>query len=424
MSALKPTAVHQRGAAALLVVIVLFFVLAMVTAYAGRSMVFEQRTSINNQRSTQAFEVAEAGLEFAISMLAGGRIDDACVPTNDLTKASFRERHLTNPGGMFSANTALRPTCMLLANGKDCSCPAAAAPALILPAGNLAPTFQVRFDTTGVTRPGVVRATSRGCSSIGNECYADAPNKADAVAEVSVLLGLSSALTGPPAAAITTRGPLNLNGGVVQVANADVQSRGITLDIGGSLTNAGNAKLTSTPGTPGSASIIESDTALSDLSTGDRMFVSVFGVDRVTYRTQPAVVRVGCASDCSTTLATAVANNPGRIIWVDGSVSIGSNLVLGTEDTPVMMLVHGDLTVAANFQLHGVIYFHSPANDAVWTTTVGSTLIQGAVIAERGMSITGEPIVAFNPAVLRAINLRQGSLVRIPGSWRDFAQGS
>jgi hypothetical protein len=325
---------------------------------------------------------------------------------------------------MFIANPGLQPTCMLLANNKDCSCPGAGPPALILPAGNLVPTFQVRFDTTGISRPGVVHATSRGCSSVGQECYADAPNKADAVAEVSVLLGLNSALTATPPAAITARGPLDLNGSTVSIVNTDVPSRGITLDVGGGLSNAGSARLLSTPGTPGSMSIIEGDGALSNLATGDLMFVSVFGVDRVTYRGQPAVVRLVCSGDCSTALASAVAKNPGRPIWVDSSVSIGSNLVLGTADTPVMMFIHGDLTVSANFQLFGAIYFHSPANDAIWTTGVGSTLIQGAVVAERGMSLTGAPTVVYNPAVLQALNLRQGSLVRIPGSWRDFLGGS
>ena len=46
----------------LLVVVVLFFILALVTAYAGRNLIFEQRTSVNNMRATQAFEAAEASM--------------------------------------------------------------------------------------------------------------------------------------------------------------------------------------------------------------------------------------------------------------------------------------------------------------------------------------------------------------------------
>ena len=44
---------------------VLFFIMSLVAAYASRNLIFEQRTSANNYRSTQAFEAAEAGLEWS-----------------------------------------------------------------------------------------------------------------------------------------------------------------------------------------------------------------------------------------------------------------------------------------------------------------------------------------------------------------------
>jgi hypothetical protein len=52
--------------ATLTVVMVLFFVVSLVAAYAGRTSIFEQRTSANQYRSTQALEAAEAGLEWAV----------------------------------------------------------------------------------------------------------------------------------------------------------------------------------------------------------------------------------------------------------------------------------------------------------------------------------------------------------------------
>ena len=105
-----------------------FFILAMVTAYAGRNLIFEQRTSINNQRATQAFEMAEAGLEFAVGLLSGGRVDDRCQPTASTAEVTFRQRHFANVDGTFTFSPAqanLRPTCMMLAGGPSCSCPGA-----------------------------------------------------------------------------------------------------------------------------------------------------------------------------------------------------------------------------------------------------------------------------------------------------------
>ena len=54
----------QRGAAALVVVMVLFFIISLVAAYASRNMIFEQKTSANQYRSTAAMEAASRPLWF------------------------------------------------------------------------------------------------------------------------------------------------------------------------------------------------------------------------------------------------------------------------------------------------------------------------------------------------------------------------
>lgn len=414
----------QRGAATLIVVVVLFFILALVTAYAGRNLIFEQRTSVNNQRTAQAFEAADSGLDFAIALLSGGRVDAACESTDNVAFDTFRRRHLTeDASGNYTtpgAQASLRPSCMLLADGARCSCPASGAPALIAPVGGLAPTFQVRFEAVG--QPGIVRAVSRGCSSMGSECYGAAANKADAVGEVSALLGLNSALATPPSAALTVRNGLNANGGTLTVVNTDAPSRGVTIDAGGAIVNDTSVRLSSVPGTPGSASVLANDASLVALGSADRMFATVFGMDRATYRTQPAAVQVACSGNCATQIAQAVSRNPGRVIWVQGAATIESAQVWGSAAEPVMLLVSGDLTVAANLQLVGVLYLQG--DSTTWTTNAGSTLVQGAVLAEGDLSVQGAPTIVFDPGVLRTINLTQGSLVRVPGSWRDFAAGS
>ena len=64
-------AAGQRGAASLIVVMLLFFVLSLTAAYANRHLIFEQKTSANQSRSTAAFEAAEAGIEWALAQLNG-----------------------------------------------------------------------------------------------------------------------------------------------------------------------------------------------------------------------------------------------------------------------------------------------------------------------------------------------------------------
>ncbi|HET7527978.1 MAG TPA: hypothetical protein VFK10_18705, partial [Burkholderiaceae bacterium] len=374
------------------------------------------------QRAAQAFEAAESGLEFAIGLLGSGRVDAQCASSDDVALNTFRQRHLVQqPDGTFSTPD-LKPTCMLLDGGPNCSCKTAGPPELAVPVGGLAPTFQVHFEPNA--QPGLVRVVSRGCSNIGSQCYAGVGNNADAVAEVSVLLGLNSALATPPSAALTVRSALNLNNRAVSVFNSDQLTRGVTIDAGGLISNDAQVRLSSLPGTPGSASVIAGDTSLSELATGDRMFVSLFGMDRDTYRTQPAAVQVQCSADCGVDIGIAVSKNPGRVIWVQGPATISSARVWGTEDEPVTLFVQGDLTISANVQLFGLLYLHGGGGSNTWTTTIGNTMVQGAVVAEGNLLVDGTPTIVFNPKVLRTTSATQGSLVRIPGSWRDFQAGS
>jgi hypothetical protein len=155
------------------------------------------------------------------------------------------------------------------------------------------------------------------------------------------------------------------------------------------------------------------------------MFVSLFGMDRATYRSQPGATRIVCGADCSTAILAAASDNPGRVIWVEGPATISSEITLGGPGLPpVMLVVQGNLTVSANLRLTGVLYLHDPSDSNVWNTNAGTTTIQGAVVAEGNLSVTGDPRIIFEPEVLRTINKSQGSLVRVPGSWRDFAAGS
>jgi hypothetical protein len=280
-------------------------------------------------------------------------------------------------------------------------------------------------------QPGLVRVTARGCNSVGTQCYSGSTRgAADAVAETSVLLGLNSALATPPRAALTVTRSVDLNGGAVTVSNADASTHGITINAGGQLFNAGAARLVSAPGSPGGTGSTRMEDqsfrdSMNNFWTGSRMFISFFGMDHVTYRSQPGATRIVCSGDCSNAIAAAASANPGRVLWVQGPVNIGSNTTLGGPGAPpVMLVVQGGLTVSANLQVFGMLYLHDPSGSNTWTTNAGSTLIDGAVVAEGGLSILGEPTISFNPNILRTISNTQGSMVRVPGSWRDFAAGS
>ena len=77
----RPTAPlrRERGVATLIVVMVLFFVVSLVAAYTNRNLLYEQRMSINNFRATAAMSAADAGIDWAVAMLSGARVDANCM---------------------------------------------------------------------------------------------------------------------------------------------------------------------------------------------------------------------------------------------------------------------------------------------------------------------------------------------------------
>ena len=88
----------QRGAAALVVTLMLFLALALASLGLHRHLIAEQRAAANQARATQAFEAAEAGLEWALAQLnSTQRIGTDCQPDTDpaATTPTFRERTLS-----------------------------------------------------------------------------------------------------------------------------------------------------------------------------------------------------------------------------------------------------------------------------------------------------------------------------------------
>ena len=453
----------QRGAASLIVVMVLFFIMSLVAAYTSRNLIFEQRTSVNQYRATQAFEAAEAGLEWAIAQLNGGRIDASCLEAGATNAdTSFRQRYLainTNPppdanSGMITAPTQppvgaappapRRAGCVWTGTEWRCSCPDAADPALVAPAGTgIFPAFWISFNTVGVSRPGVVQIIANGCTRVDAACLSSSANTSNVEgrALVTALVALKGAVATPPVAAMTVFGDVRARAAIdpqLNVFNTDIDRGSVTIQASG-VVNLNRVVLGSAPGTPGSASIIPSDSQMTEtldplpqrlINEGrgpyDRAFVSTFGIWPNTVRWQPGAVRMNCpAAGCRAALSNAVALNPDRVIWVEGDLTLETAGDIGSLPNPVdpndptvpgpaVVIATGNLVVpVGGVRLFGLVYTRS----GNWT---GGGEIEGAAITERDLAVTAGQTVAFNGALLDILRLRAGSFVRVPGGWRDF----
>jgi PilX N-terminal len=438
-AALGPPA--PRGAASLVVVMLLFFLMALVAIYTSRNMIFEQRTSANQYRSSQAFEAAEAGLNWALAQLNGGRVDAACLPTSDTAQTSFRARYIDNidADGSITVKTrtggaALLPACVFdpQTGTWRCDCPADAATSLpAIAAAGAKPMFRLRFEPLAGPRRDVIRIVSAGCTRADPACLSDNPNAppGDAIAVLSTLVTLRSGLATLPGAALTVRGDVDAGAGPLQLSNLDPASQGLTVLAGGSV--SGNVEASSLPGTPGQESIADGDARLGSFSTatdpGARMFGATLGMTPDLYRNQPGAVILPCAAGCNAAAVnTAAAQNPGKVLWIEGNLSvdgdIGAAPTPGTlaaselaAGRPVMMVVTGTATLSSG-TVYGAIYSRA----ANWDRGAGTTQVRGAVVAEGRFSGAGSQQIDYDPDLLKTLRSRNGSFVRVPGGWKDF----
>ena len=413
----------QRGAAALVVTLLLFFAMLIAAAFANRNLLLEQRSAANQYRATQAFEAAEAGLEWAAAQLnANRRIGADCSPSTDPTAESFRSRYLqiSPHTGVLTPITvsvagsaiALRPSCVRAGSGWSCSCPANGPSTLIPPTGpTAAAAFVLQFLATD--KPGVLRVRSTGCTHLAGACVPGSTTRVDASAQVEVALGLVGGLRTPPAATLTARGNV-VSSGALGVHNAD-PSTGLAINAGGAFT-APLARLSGPAGTPVSSLLAGNDAALAALPAA-RFFAAHFGVDKAAWAAQPAVTRIRCTADCSAALLAAVATAAdGALIQVDGDLDLTGPLVLGSAQKPVAIVVSGGARLDGDITLHGLLYAQSMS----WNHATRGALVRGALLSETSFEGDADADLVFDTAVLDRLRNTTGSFARVGGSWRDF----
>ncbi|WP_428422548.1 pilus assembly PilX family protein [Methylibium sp.] len=416
---MRPSAARQRGAAALAVAMILLLAMTIMAAFENRGLVFEQRTSANQYRSTRAFELAEAGLEWAQALLNEGRhLDARCRPTEG-QPTSFRDRYAPMSADLgFVPVTTLRPGCSLGAEGLSCSCPAPGGPTAL--EGD-DPSFTIEFAAVPGD-PQSLRLTVRGCSSRGTQCVpGSGPGPSDATAVAQIVLKLRPALRTLPVAALTAGGSATLDGW--QLANLDHATHGLAIDAGGDIVVTGNGALTTLPGSPVENALVKHDEALAGLAsadaTGDAFFAALFGSDTARFASAATTRRLsGCtAVSCGTAMLSAHAEGH-TTFFVDGDLQLDAagwpDGSVGSADRPLIVIVAGQLRFNGSFPAYGLLYAQ-----AADFSPGGDIDLQGALVARGSMAGSAAGRVMYSPEVLQRLRIGNGLLARVPGSWRD-----
>ena len=410
---------------------ILFFIMAMMAAFASRNLVFEQRMASNFYRAGLAFEVAEAGAEWSLGMLNGLSIDTACLPTAELS-TSFRQRYLAmaiasravtaRPGSAIKADCVRQAAeANSATHGWACRCPAADWSAPAAAAAALQPSFNIAFQTPFDSRAGSIRLLSTACTgSLAADCAAGGSASGAAIgsAQVAIDVALVSALKMPPAAPLTVKGSVTVDAAALGLHNTDAVSGGLLLLSGEALpANLSDARLDSMAGTPGLQAVIGADGGLARASA-EQMFALFFGMSPAQYRDQPAMRRLICAaaSDCGPALAAAYRSGA-RLLWVDGPLNLSSDLQFQADAAagPLLIIANGALTLEGPMLFKGLIYARGHGQWA--NSSALPALLIGALLIEGNFQTTGAVDLWYRAGLMDELKNRHGSFVRVPGSW-------
>ena len=425
---------RQRGAATLLVTMILLFSTSIVMLYLNRSILFEQKTSVNQMRSTMALEMAEAGMEWATGMLNNPQEIDTACNLLSTTNISFRRKYVqtkwgdaTNPTTDVMAATTTYSGCKISGNTRTCSCPdvpttGSATAAL---GSAVLPGFTAAFSAT--SDPEAVRIIVTGCTAQAGACTPATIGNSDATATVSAILKLRPLLRAAPASPLTCGGSCGI-GGSFNLTNQDAATGGILVNAGSGIT--GNIAGPSIPGQPAANALVGNDASLSALSSTDptcsnsSMFSSYFGSTIAQYAASPmtkTIAACNSANSCGGLVDTAYSAGWRSFYFPDGFARNSSSGNLGTVNDPVTIVTPGSFDVNGNINIYGMVFSNSAALNNLGT---GTSNINGAMITCGGFSSNGSGTLEYSADVLKGVRRSTGSLVRVPGSWTDRCTAS
>lgn len=424
----------QQGAAVLAITMLLLFGATIVVFYLNRGIIFEQKSSANQLRSTSAQEIAEAGIEWATGkMNTPYDIQASDCSLLSTTQVSFRKKYVqTGATTAITAATNVFPGCKISGTTLQCNCPnvpAASAEAVANLGSNVLPGFTLAFaDVPGDAE--AVLVTSTGCTSQAGTCKQTTPLSAattgasDATATISVILKMRPLIRAAPASPLTCGTTCALTGSF-SVQNFDPATNGITVNSGSAST--GTSAVGTIPGLPPSNSVVSGDASLSAIASNDltctnnSMFKTYFGSTMAEFSASPATKSIACssASDCGSKLNTAM-NEGWRSYYFPDGLALNNSAPfsqLGSTADPVTIVSPGAIEINGGMDVYGMLFSNSANGGDLGT---GSSNIHGAMVTCAGFTSNGNGNVLYDPSALQNLQRTTSIMVRVPGSWRDF----
>jgi len=354
----------QSGAAILIITVILLVAALLMMLYSAQNTIFQQKTSSNIMQESQAFEAAEAGLEYAVAYLQN----------NSSTV-------IANPsGGFINYNIST----VTLANNSN---------------------YTVHITNPNSNNYNLLTIQSTGKNSDGTATKV-VTQQVDATPGITVPLISMGSITMSGGSSIS-----NLN------SNSTIQSASTISMSGGSATYLSSGQSSTQSNYK---SDVQQNVAQYQGLTESQYFQTVFNTTETAEKTNIQNTGTYYNNTVSNGNYTNLLNGvTGKAIWIDqtngNTVSInGGGIVVGSAAAPVLLIVEGDFTLSGGAKVYGIVYA-SGLNHGVTISggsqVIGSLLSAGNITLSGGsgsfQSISGQ----FFPGT---------KYTKVSGSWKDF----
>ncbi len=406
MPRLRPA---SRGAATLFVVIVLFFVMALVAAYASRNLVVEQRVANAVLDATLAQEAAQFGLDQTLALLNADALDAQCRPAAT-GHNSLRERWLTVDAQGYITPQWQEPNRRPLACDRTvsgnwvCQCPNHHQPNLLSPGPDK--VWSVRVGLSPALKvPGAIGLVADGCAQASGACgigfHAQDANSTQHVdAPRSMYAALLPALSQAPAAPLTALGQVDLGSGLRVVHSQHATA-----------VRSGEAIIGSSAQVQGAAGALEPPTVVDPALTAlppEALLRRTFGMATSQLSRHAALRTVACSGACQPQLS-ALVEGGAQFVRIEGDAVLDQAGKLGSTERPLLVLIDGDLQLQGELDVHGLLVVRGNASlDA-------PAQIHGALVAGGDVQGTAGAAVLWNNKVLQRLQTQVGSFVKLSG---------
>jgi len=353
----------QQGAAVLVIAVILVLLAVLLFIFSFSYVRMQQKTATNQYYNDQAFQAAEAGLEYGAAYLQ----------TNAAT--------VTGSATLGVINYTM--TTVTMTNGS---------------------TYSVNFTNPVISDYTLLTITSTGTNKDGTSTR---------VLQQQFYLQSNN---------ITYTAKVAGNVSFVGGSTMTNTNTNLNMDIGGTLTiNNGASTYTSSgqSSTQGNikSDVVQNDTSLSAL-TEPQFFQSLFGASEATVQaTATAEGTYYNNAVAGGDYSQKLSGMTGKVIYINQStVSLGQGVTIGSSADPVTIIVEGDLTVANGVTIYGFVYSSAPSagfNLAGGAKIFGGMSSYGTMNISNGFQITFENIPSLQGG-------NSGSYAKVPGSWKDF----